>query len=193
MDETYFKIIFGILWIIYILIRVPFDKRYKITKKLSSVSFKGDKFMFILLAAGLVIAPLMWMIIPGFSRFELHFPLWVRLAGVVISIFSLFYFRYIHKTLGANWSPALEIMKDHHLVKTGPYKSVRHPMYMQIWIWTVAQLLIISNMVTGFAGIIAWAIFYFMRISKEEKMMIEHFGNEYIDYMHETGRIFPKI
>ena len=94
--------------------------------------------------------------------------------------------------LGKNWSPVLEIIKDHRLIKTGVYKRIRHPMYTQIWIWSITHVLIISNWVVGFSGIVIWAVMYFNRINKEEKMMIEEFGNEYINYQKVTGRITPK-
>jgi protein-S-isoprenylcysteine O-methyltransferase Ste14 len=105
----------------------------------------------------------------------------------------LFYFWWIHKTLGVNWSPTLEIRKGHQLIKAGPYKRIRHPMYSQIWLWTIAQFLIISNIFAGLSGILAWTILYFIRVPSEEKMMIEIFGDEYIEYMKQTGRVFPKL
>jgi len=33
----------------------------------------------------------------------------------------------------------------------------------------------------------------FARVPKEEKMMIETFGDEYTAYMQRTGRYFPKL
>ena len=66
-------------------------------------------------------------------------------------------------------------------------------MYAQIWMWTFSQVLIVSNLFAGFSGIIAWAILYFIRVPKEEKMMTETFGAEYIDYKKQTGKIFPKL
>lgn len=66
-------------------------------------------------------------------------------------------------------------------------------MYAQIWLWTIAQFLILSNSVAGLSGIIAWAILYFIRVPKEEEMMIENFGDEYVQYRKQTGSVFPKV
>jgi protein-S-isoprenylcysteine O-methyltransferase Ste14 len=66
-------------------------------------------------------------------------------------------------------------------------------MYSQIWLWVIAQFLIVSNWIVGIIGIVTWAILYFIRVPKEEALMIKEFGDKYKDYMKETGRIFPKL
>lgn len=191
MSEISFKIAFVVLWIIYILIRTPFEKKYKSGKKIKTIHSTKDKCLLFLLFLGLLLIPLLWLFTPFLDSFDILLPVWARLPGIVISILSLFYFNRIHKTLGASWSPTLEIRKGHQLIKTGPYKRIRHPIYAQIWLWTIAQFLIISNIFAGISGILAWTILYFIRVPKEEKMMIENFGDEYIQYMKQTGRIFP--
>lgn len=191
MSEISFKIAFVILWIIYILVRAPYENRYKREEKIKTIHSTKEKFLLFLLLLGLLLTPIVWLITPFFENLNIKLPVWARLLGIVISILSLFYFNWIHKTLGANWSPTLEIRKGHQLIKTGPYKRIRHPMYAQIWLWTFAQFLIISNIFVGISGILAWTILYFIRVPKEEKMMIENFGDEYIQYMKQTGRVFP--
>jgi protein-S-isoprenylcysteine O-methyltransferase Ste14 len=192
MNEIVFKIVFAALFIIYILIRVPFDKEYKQIEKIKTLNSLTEKFLLILMSIGLLFIPLIWLFTPFLNDFEIEFPLWLRIVGIAISIISLFYFRWIHKTLGANWSPTLEIRKGHQLIITGPFKRIRHPMYLQIWLWSISQVLIVSNLFAGFSGIIAWSILYFIRVPKEEKMMIDYFGDKYAEYMKQTGRIFPK-
>jgi protein-S-isoprenylcysteine O-methyltransferase Ste14 len=192
MNEIVFKIVFAALFIIYILIRVPFDKEYKQIEKIKTLNSLTEKVLLILMSIGLLFIPLIWLFTPFLNDFKIEFPVWLRIVGTVISIVSLFYFRWIHVTLGANWSPTLEIRKGHQLIITGHFKRIRHPMYLQIWLWTISQVLIVSNLFAGFSGIIAWSILYFIRVPKEEKMMIDYFGDEYAEYMKQTGRIFPK-
>lgn len=193
MNEVIFKISFVTLWVTYILIRVPFDKQYKQRGKSKSVPSAIEMILLALMSMGLLIIPLVWVVTPLLNTSKMEFPVWLRIVGFVMAIASLFYFRWIHKELGANWSPTLEIRKGHELIQTGPYKTIRHPMYTQIWLWTIAQVFIVSNLVAGFSGIIAWAIHYFVRVPREEKMMIEYFGDKYLEYMKKTGRIFPKM
>lgn len=140
---------------------------------------------------GLVLIPLIWVFTPFLNDFKIEFPDWLRIVGIVISIISLFYFRWIHKTLGESWSPTLEIIKGHQLIQIGVYKRIRHSMYSQMLIWAIAQCLIISNYIAGFSGLIVWVVFYFIRVPREEKMMTEYYGDEYLEYIKQTGKILP--
>ncbi len=66
-------------------------------------------------------------------------------------------------------------------------------MYIQIWIWVIAQCLISSNWIVGLAGIIPWTLLYFIRVPKEEKMMAREFKAQYLEYAKQTGKIFPRL
>ena len=66
-------------------------------------------------------------------------------------------------------------------------------MYTQSWIWVIMQGMVASNYFVLIFGVITWGLMYFTRVFSEEKMMIDEFGNEYIEYMKETGRLLPKI
>lgn len=169
MSEIFFKIIFVALFVVYILIRIPFDKKYKQQEKIKAVNSSREKFLLFLMSLGLLLIPLLWAFTPFLDSFKVEFPVWFRLLGVAVSIASLFYFRWIHRTLGENWSPTLEIRKGHQLIKTGPYKTIRHPMYAQIFFWTIAQVFIVSNLFASFSGIIVFTILYFIRVPDEEK------------------------
>lgn len=193
MIEIYIKITFIILWIIYIFIRVPFDKKYKVTERIKRINVSSERCVIVILFLGLFFIPLTWAFTTFLGKFHIDFPLWVRVIGIIISVSSLPYFWWIHKTLGQNWSPSLEIRKEHELIKSGPYKWIRHPMYLQIFIWTIAQALIASNLMASPSGLMAWTFLYCIRIPKEEKMMIENFGDEYKLYINQTGKIFPKL
>lgn len=193
MIEVVFKTLFAVLWIIYIVIRIPYDKKYKGNQIIRKINTTGEKALLMFLSFGLVLLPLVWVFTPFLNNYKLLLPIWVRILGVLLTILSLVYFAWIHKTLGDNWSPTLEIKKEQKLITSGPYKAIRHPMYAQIWIWSIAQILIVSNTVAGFAGIIFWTILYFIRVPIEEKMLIEYFGLEYFEYMKRTGRVLPKI
>ena len=193
MNEIYYKIIFAFLWLTYTGIRVPHAKRNKQNKTVQSEGKQREKFLVFLATAGMMIIPFIWVFSNLFSKFDIHFSIWLRLLGIIIGVFSLWLFYIVHKILGRNWSPILEIRQGHTLIKDGPYKRIRHPMYTQVWLWVIAQFLICSNWIPGLAGIISWSILYFIRVPREEKLMEQQFGREYIQYKKETGRIIPKF
>ncbi len=86
-----------------------------------------------------------------------------------------------------------EIKDSHALITNGIYKTIRHPMYSSFALWSIAQCLLLQNYIAGFSTLFIDIIMYFIRIPKEEQMMIDQFGEEYREYMKQTGRLFPKI
>jgi protein-S-isoprenylcysteine O-methyltransferase Ste14 len=128
---------------------------------------------------------------PWLDGYRMNLPVWVRAAGAIVFASSGLLFFWVHKWLGKNWSPILEIKEEHKLVIGGPYKFVRHPMYTQIWLWVICQGLVLSNWVVEILGILAWAILYFIRVPREEQMMTAEFGTQYEEYKKRTGRVLP--
>ncbi len=193
MEELYYKTVFFILFFIFMLIRIPHAKRNKKNVNITTKGEKREKILVFIVSMGMMIIPLMWVFSALFEGFSIGLPDWARYTGFGIFSFSLWLFYAVHKTLGRNWSPLLEIRKNHTLITEGPYKRVRHPMYTQIWLWLIAQFLFTSNWIVGLSGLITWSILYFIRVPEEETMMVEEFGEEYVKYMGATGRILPKF
>ena len=142
----------------------------------------------IALFAFLVLYALNPLWIRGLSVF---LPGWLRWMGVALGVVSLVVYAWSRATLGKEWSSDLQMRKKHHLVTTGPYALIRHPIYLAL-----------MGFMTGIAFIAAnWFLIAFtvisivdlaLRIPKEEQMMIEQFGDEYKSYMQRTGRLLPK-
>ncbi len=106
---------------------------------------------------------------------------------------ALWLFWRSHADLGLNWSVTLEIRKEHQLITNGVYRSIRHPMYAAIWLFSLAQALLLANWLAGPAALVTFAPMYLLRTPREERMMCEIFGQEYRDYMARTGRLFPRL
>jgi protein-S-isoprenylcysteine O-methyltransferase Ste14 len=53
--------------------------------------------------------------------------------------------------------------------------------------------MLLPNWLAGWSMVPVFAAMYFLRIPREERMMCEAFGDEYRDYMRQTGRLFPRI
>ena len=193
MQEIIWKIIFVIMWVCTGLIRMPHNSKYKKTEKIKSQKTSREKFLVFLAAIGMMIVPMIYVFTPWLNSLNMGLPDWARWVGIIGFGFGLILFWWVHKTLGKNWSPILEIRKNHKLITNGPYKYIRHPMYTQIWIWVICQWLILSNWVVGLVGILTWTILYVIRIPEEEKMMVEEFGQEYEDYMRKTQKIIPWV
>jgi protein-S-isoprenylcysteine O-methyltransferase Ste14 len=128
---------------------------------------------------------------PGFADYPFN-PVqgWL---GLVILIAALALFRVTHKQLGRNWSISLETRQRHTLVTDGVYAYVRHPMYSSFFLSALAQAALLPNWIAGPAGLVGIAVLFVFRVRREEAMMVETFGQSYVDYMRRSARIVPWI
>jgi protein-S-isoprenylcysteine O-methyltransferase Ste14 len=115
------------------------------------------------------------------------------LSGIVCLGFSFWLFHRSHADLGTNWSNSLELRENHRLVISGIYKSIRHPMYAAIFIYALAQTLLLPNWMAGPGCLVAFVLMLVFRLPPEERMMLEKFGQPYQDYMAKTKRLIPGI
>jgi len=129
----------------------------------------------------------------GFSWAQITLPLWVGLAGSAIGLFSLLLFICVHRTLGLNLSASLKIKEEHILIRNGPYRSVRHPMYSAFFLLHIAVLLMTANWFIGGIWMLGLLLIIGLRVRREEEMLLSQFGQEYRSYMEETPRFIPNL
>lgn len=135
---------------------------------------------------------LLFCFTPFLDPFQFKFNYWIQGFGFFIFLIGNYLFYLSHKQLGDNWSHTLMVLEKHQLVTTGLYRKIRHPMYSSIFIKGIGISLLSLNYLLSALYLVPFILLVFLRIKKEESMMKEKFGSEYIQYMEETGRFFPK-
>jgi protein-S-isoprenylcysteine O-methyltransferase Ste14 len=128
---------------------------------------------------------------PWMRALSLPLPGWLRWVGFALGLASLALWTWTQATLGKEWSPQLQLCDEHHLVTTGPYARVRHPLYTAMLGYATSLALVTANGVFVFLAV-AMIAGLLARVPREERMMLEEFGEEYKAYMQRTGRFFPK-
>jgi protein-S-isoprenylcysteine O-methyltransferase Ste14 len=185
------------IWIVgvvgWFVIRYPHARRARRTSKVRRNDQLREAILLGVGTTGLGIVPLIY-VSTGEPRFA-NYPFngWQAWLGAAVFVIALWLFRRTHKDLGRNWSVTLEVREQHALVTNGVYSRVRHPMYTAFWLWAVAQTLLLPNWVAGGAGIVGFGILFFLRVPREEKLMLETFGDDYRHYMSRTWRIMPGL
>jgi len=92
---------------------------------------RREKFLYYLVGLGLI--PIFFYLFTSWiDTFRLPLPPKVRWLGAGLIFAGDLLFIWSYKALGRNWSPILEIRKEHSLVTDGPYRFIRHPMYAAI-------------------------------------------------------------
>jgi protein-S-isoprenylcysteine O-methyltransferase Ste14 len=128
---------------------------------------------------------------PWMKSLSVEMPNCLRWAGAALSAASFVLYGWSQATLGKAWSPHLQTRDKQGLITTGPYARIRHPIYLALIGFLTGIALVTTNLffiVLLLISIIVLAL----RIPKEEQMMIEEFGDEYREYIRQTGRLFPK-
>ncbi|MDF1634175.1 protein-S-isoprenylcysteine O-methyltransferase [Mycoplana sp. MJR14] len=180
----------GIAWYV---IRYPFERRARRTQVVLNRRSLVDMCGLGAAMLGMGLVPAIY-VATGFPA-PADYPAGpVRVAaGAILFFAAVWLFRRTHKELGKNWSITLEIREKHKLVSGGPYSLVRHPMYTSFLMMAVGQALLLANWFVGLAGLLGFALLFFLRVDKEERMMLDTFGTDYRDYMDRTKRIIPFV
>lgn len=134
-----------------------------------------------------------WLINPawmGWARIDL--PDWMRWLGLVLGVLSNLLAYWIFTNLANNVSPTVVTREKAHLVTSGPYQWVRHPLYSMGTIAYLGFALVSENWFIAVMSLLVFIVLV-IRTPKEEARLIEKFGDEYRQYMQRTGRFMPKI
>ena len=112
------------------------------------------------------------------------------LAGVGLVAAGLAFSVWARVHLGRNWSGTVTLKQDHELVRSGPYRYVRHPIYTGLLLAFVGCAVARDE----WRGILAVAIIYaafWRKLKIEERWMVEQFGNAYRRYSTEVPALIP--
>ena len=123
--------------------------------------------------------------------FPSDMPSFVQIIGGIFMLGSLPILFWVHHSLGSYFSARLELQEDHQIIQTGPYQWIRHPMYTVGFLYLIGAGLLTGSWIILLIPTLSFALLVFSRVSDEEKMLVEHFGADYQDYMQKTGRFLP--
>ena len=169
-----------------------FQRKVKGVGKYVLTNEKQEKFFFRLFGLAYIILPL-YFITSWVDFAHVAIPTWLRWTGAVITCGGISVFGWTHQTLGVNWTAILALSEKHELITSGPYYHVRHPMYTSFFIIGLGFLFLSANWLIGVIYIGTLSLMYIVRVSAEEKMMMDRFGDRYRQYMKTTGRLLPRL
>lgn len=193
MTLTAAKIIWVFGCVGWYVIRYPHQRRSRRTPVAERRDRVRDAILMTISFAGLFAVPFTYAVTgqPKFAGYPFHPPqAWL---GVVALVGAMALFWRTHRDLGRAWSVTLEIRKEHPMVTHGIYARLRHPMYAAFWLWAASQALLLPNWIAGLSGLVGFGTLFVCRVGREERMMLETFGEEYREYMVRTKRIVPGI
>ena len=117
------------------------------------------------------------------------------IAGALIFFSSLAMYVWGYRTLGAMFTAStsfgVRLMADHRLVTSGPYRFVRHPMYLAV-------------ILAGFGGLLlyrTWAMLVFaltmfgltLRARREDQALAAELGDQWQEYIRQVPGWIPRL
>ena len=105
------------------------------------------------------------------------------LAGIALSITA-------RVSLGGNWSGIVTLKQDHELIRKGPYRLVRHPIYTGLVVAVLGTAVAQGELRSVFAvALVAAALV--RKIGIEEAFLMQEFGAAYDRYRREVPALIP--
>ena len=106
------------------------------------------------------------------------------LGGVAFAIWA-------RLRLGRNWSGAVaSVFENHELVRSGPYRYLRHPIYAGFLIAMLGTAITIGTL-ASYLSVLVGLIAFLLRIRIEEALMLSQFPEAYRAYQRETRALIP--
>jgi protein-S-isoprenylcysteine O-methyltransferase Ste14 len=134
-------------------------------------------------------------------RHRLPYPLDVRIISAtetvkwmagILCIGGLVFCVWARATLGRNWSGTITLKEGHEFIERGPYRLVRHPIYTGMLAMFLATAITFGHLGGIVAVILAFASFW-IKLSEEEKLMLQQFPDQYQSYQQRVRRIIPFV
>jgi protein-S-isoprenylcysteine O-methyltransferase Ste14 len=156
----------------------------------SSESKASTVFHQIVLNAALL---LLFIPVPGLTGWflpeRLHYL--VPIGAIIQAAFILLAI-WARRHLGRNWSGSVRIGEGHELVRTGPYRLVRHPIYTAM-LGMFLGTAISSSQYHALLGLVILVFAYLRKTRMEENILRQTFGAEYDAYQRDTWALAPLV
>jgi protein-S-isoprenylcysteine O-methyltransferase Ste14 len=193
-EELMFRIIFVLTYAIFGSIRIYYRKQTLGRESEKEESLRDPQTIFLSIVILAYFATMfIYILLPDWifwAHLDLH--ILIRWFGVALGVLIIGLLTWIHQTLGRQYAAKLEIQKEHTLIEAGPYKNVRHPMYTVFISFSLAVALISSNLLILIFAILIAIPFHWIA-QKEERMLTDQFGEDYLSYIDRTRRFLPPI
>lgn len=126
-----------------------------------------------------------------------YFPIYTdssfRYLGLIVIVIGIILRFSAVVSLGKFFTVDVTIREDHKLKTDGVYKFLRHPSYFASLISFIGFGISINSWIGLILIVVAVLTVFIYRIKIEEKILIEQFGAEYLEYKKTTKGIIPFV
>jgi protein-S-isoprenylcysteine O-methyltransferase Ste14 len=116
---------------------------------------------------------------------------WLQVIGLVIFFLGLALAVWARVYLGRNWGMPMSEKADPELVTTGPYSTVRHPIYSGIILAMIGTTVAVS--LYWLVAVVLVGAYFIYSAEMEERYMAGRFPDAYPKYKQSTKMLIPFI
>ena len=147
---------------------------------------------------GIIVVAAFWLMFsgkvsPGWLRARLFLRTEVTdWVGVALTALGCAFAIWARIFIGANWSSSVQVKVGHKLMRGGPYRFVRHPIYTGLLVAMLGTG-IVKDHVSSLVGFFLLVAGFWVKSRMEEEFMRRTFGAEYEEYARGTGGLVPRF
>ena len=181
-----------VAWAIFIAIYLYKNNPELLKERLNTFKKYQKKWDLIVMLSGIP-AYIAVFILPGLDIYRFGWtpklPLLVEIFGFALNI-AAFYIIFLTMRANTFLTRVVEIQKDrgHHVISTGPYAYVRHPMYVGIFMMFFGTPLALGS-IWGLVGSVSASLVILLRTVLEDKTL----QNELPGYKEYTQKVKYRI
>ena len=111
---------------------------------------------------------------------------------VMVTILGLLFAVWARLILGSNWSGTVTIKTNHQLIRRGPYRWIRHPIYTGMLAALLATATI-QGLLSGMLGFAFALLALYRKARREESFLSQEFGEGFSEHRQHTGMFLPRF
>ena len=97
------------------------------------------------------------------------------------------------RALGRQWRMDAGLNSDHQLIRSGPYRFVRHPIYASMFSILLGTGFVLTSKWLFIAAVGVFITGAEIRVRVEDKLLGSHFGAEFQNYQHSVSAYIPFV
>ncbi len=194
-NESAYRVAVLVLLVLMWLVRLPV-RRYASWRENWSLLWRDPLDAIYLLGwsvVGLVVLVAYFAFPAAIGWAAVPLPAALRWSAVACSIAALALLRWADAALGENLSVAPQLKPNHQLITTGPYRWIRHPIYLAALLYFAGLAILAANVLVAICSFGGMAILVATRVAKEDRRLEERFGDQYRQWAARTGRLLPRF
>jgi protein-S-isoprenylcysteine O-methyltransferase Ste14 len=194
-QASVFRILFALCGAAMLVIRVYYQSRVLHDSRKTTVT--GNNWRLIptaVAAATSIVFSSAYIFFPSvFPWSYARCPDWLRWAGAAMLLAGTLLLWSPHHHLGASFHSLVVRRAGQALVESGPYRSIRHPIYTAYFLDYLGGGLLASSLILTFVCVPLFLAGVALRIREGEATMISQFGQDCVGYVTRTGRFLPSL